>query len=148
MKKALPFVLMMLVSLSSFATSNMTNWVDLFDKNPEGKEMATEVPNLTAQSFLEMTPKKYEELTGRKMGVTKALQLKAAQKYMKKQMKKPNGNIEKGLYIVLAIFWLGFVGIGINDDWSGSEWIIALVLYLLCWLPGVIYSLIKMKNYY
>jgi uncharacterized membrane protein YqaE (UPF0057 family) len=56
--------------------------------------------------------------------------------------------LSKGLYILLAILGLCFVGIGVVTDWSGSDWIIGLVLSVLFWLPGLIYALVKMKNYY
>ena len=51
-------------------------------------------------------------------------------------------------YILLSIFWLGWLAIGINDDWTGARWLIALILYILFWLPGFIYSLIMMGHYY
>ena len=56
--------------------------------------------------------------------------------------------IPKWLYIVLAIFGLGWLGMGINDNFNGSDWLISLLLYILLWLPGFIYTLIKMSNYY
>ncbi|MCB0847727.1 MAG: hypothetical protein KDE26_30955, partial [Bacteroidetes bacterium] len=92
-------------------------------------------------------PKKYKEITGEKLGVQNTLKLKAAQKMLKKQQKK-DSDISKGVYILLAILGLGFLAIGLLDDWEGNEWIIALVLAILCWIPGVIYALVKMKDYY
>lgn len=65
----------------------------------------------------------------------------------KKESSKSKG-ISKGLYIVLAIFSLGWLGMGINDNFEGYDWLISLVLYCLFWLPGFIYTLIKMKKYY
>jgi hypothetical protein len=56
--------------------------------------------------------------------------------------------ISQALYIVLSIFWLGWLAMGINDDFQGYEWVLCLVLYCLFWLPGFIYSLIKMGDYY
>jgi uncharacterized membrane protein YqaE (UPF0057 family) len=56
--------------------------------------------------------------------------------------------ISKGLYIILAILPFGWLGMGLNDNFTGSDWIISLVLYILLWLPGLIYTLVKMKNYY
>lgn len=56
--------------------------------------------------------------------------------------------ISKGLYIVLAIFALGWLGMGINDDFQGYHWLISLLLYILGWLPGVIYTLVMMGDYY
>lgn len=58
------------------------------------------------------------------------------------------GKLSKGIYILLAILGLCFIGIGLVTDWEGSDWIIGLVLSLLFWLPGLIYALIKMKSYY
>lgn len=57
-------------------------------------------------------------------------------------------NIPKPLYVVLAIFWLGWLGMGINDNFEGWNWVISLLLYCLFWLPGVIYTLIMMRDYY
>ncbi|RXK58593.1 YqaE/Pmp3 family membrane protein [Lacibacter luteus] len=54
----------------------------------------------------------------------------------------------KGLYIVLAIFGLAWIAMGVMDNWSGSTWIINLVLTFLFWLPGLIHALVVMKNYY
>jgi hypothetical protein len=55
--------------------------------------------------------------------------------------------VDKTVYIVLAILGFGWLAIGLNDNFKGQKWIIALVLGLL-WFPGVIYSLIHMKDYY
>lgn len=63
--------------------------------------------------------------------------------------KKANSStIPVGLYILLAIFFLGWLAIGINDDWEGYAWLLALLLYIILWLPGFIFSLIKMGDYY
>lgn len=56
--------------------------------------------------------------------------------------------IPQVLYILLAIFWLGWLAMGINDNWNGYDWLISLLLYFLFWLPGFIYTLIKMGKYY
>lgn len=61
---------------------------------------------------------------------------------------KKGDTIPQGLYIVMAIFFLGWLAMGINDDWSGYDWLISLVLYIILWLPGFIFSLIKMGKYY
>ncbi|MBK9337016.1 MAG: YqaE/Pmp3 family membrane protein [Lewinellaceae bacterium] len=37
---------------------------------------------------------------------------------------------------------------GVKSDWEGSDWIVNLILVVLCWLPGLIHALIKMKDYY
>jgi hypothetical protein len=52
------------------------------------------------------------------------------------------------LYVVLCILPLGWLAIGINDDWHGNDWWIALLLYFIFYIPGVIFSLIKMGKYY
>jgi len=56
--------------------------------------------------------------------------------------------IPKGLYILLAIFPLGWLGMGINDNFEDNDWIISLLLYIILWLPGFIYTIVKMKKYY
>lgn len=57
-------------------------------------------------------------------------------------------SIPKPLYVVLAILGLGWLAMGINDNFEGWDWVISLVLYLLAYIPGLIYTLIMMKNYY
>ena len=56
--------------------------------------------------------------------------------------------IEQIVYIILAILPLGWLGMGLNDNFQGYDWLISLVLYLVLWLPGIIYTLIMMPKYY
>jgi uncharacterized membrane protein YqaE (UPF0057 family) len=104
--------------------------------------------NLTA--FLELTPRTYEEMTGEKLTLKETLKLKAAQKMVKNQLKKADGEdtFPKGAYIVLVILGWGFIPLGILSDWKGNDWWMNLLLTFLCWIPGVIHGLAKMKNYY
>jgi uncharacterized membrane protein YqaE (UPF0057 family) len=112
--------------------------------------------NVTAQqsaagmnAFLNMDRKSYEELTGKRMSFKEALQFKAAQKMMKKQAKKAGGGtLPQWAYIVLSIFLLGWLAIGIKSNWQSNDWWISLLLYILFWVPGLIYSLVVMSKYY
>jgi uncharacterized membrane protein YqaE (UPF0057 family) len=61
---------------------------------------------------------------------------------------KGKAEISKALYVVLAIIGFGWLAMGINDNFEGWDWVISLVLYLILWLPGLIYTLVKMKKYY
>ncbi|MES2689166.1 MAG: YqaE/Pmp3 family membrane protein [Bacteroidota bacterium] len=56
--------------------------------------------------------------------------------------------IPQGLYIVLAIFYMGWLAMGINDDFHGNDWLISLLLYIIFYIPGLIYTLVKMNKYY
>jgi len=56
--------------------------------------------------------------------------------------------IPQAAYIILSILPFGWLAIGLNDNFEGISWLIALLLYILGWLPGIIYSLIVMGNYY
>lgn len=70
------------------------------------------------------------------------------QTIVSKLLKKGGAEISKALYVVLAFFWLGWLAMGINDNFEGWDWVISLALYCILWLPGFIYTLIKMKKYY
>ncbi len=59
-----------------------------------------------------------------------------------------SAEIPQVLYIVLAVIGFGWLAMGFNDSFSDWDWVISLVLYLLGWLPGFIYTLIKMSKYY
>ncbi len=131
-----------------------TTPVSEFSQAEEVQALAPEMANLTVAKFMDLTPAKYKKITGERLGVKKTIQLKMAQKALKKQLKKggfggeSGDGITKGLYVLLAILGLGWLAMGIKDDWNGSDWIINLVLTILCWLPGLIHALIKMKKYY
>jgi uncharacterized membrane protein YqaE (UPF0057 family) len=67
---------------------------------------------------------------------------------LKKIWSRGKAKIEKTIYIVMCVFLLGWLAMGLNDNFEGYDWAISLILYLLGWLPGLIYSLIKMSKYY
>ena len=87
-------------------------------------------------------------MTGHKLTLKETLKLKAAQKAVKSQMKKGGEGMTKGVYILLAILGLAWIAMGVKDDWSGNNWWVNLILTFLCWLPGFIHALVKMKEYY
>ncbi|MEO0732824.1 MAG: YqaE/Pmp3 family membrane protein [Bacteroidota bacterium] len=110
--------------------------------------------NFTTEDFLALTPKKIREATGRKLSLKESIGLKLAQKKVKKQIRRQNKGKDapgsKGLFIILAIFVpiAAVIFMGVADDWEGNTWWIALILYALCYLPGLIYTLTKVKDYY
>ncbi len=110
-------------------------------------DLHPEVQNLTISDFLTMTPKDYRRLTGKRLGIKNSIKLKVAQRTFKKKM-GGNADISPGLYVVMAIFGLGWLAMGLIDDWEGDDWIINLVLTILCWLPGLIHALVKREDYY
>lgn len=56
--------------------------------------------------------------------------------------------LPKGVYIALCILPLGWLAIAINENFTQQTWIFSLLLYLLLYVPGVIYSLRQMRHYY
>lgn len=116
--------------------------------------MATLKSNTAQAAFPIAAQEKVQNLNTTQMEQLKTIQIdelqQSAQVQTQKQHKKVGSSsaIPQGLYIVLAIFWLGWLAMGINDDWNGSDWLISLLLYILLWLPGFIYTLIKMNKYY
>lgn len=147
MKQILLILLMAVVSIPAFAvgTTAQNNWA----KNVEGVAgLTADLPNMNLEAFLDLTPKKYRAITGEKLGLKRTLQLKAAQRMAKKHAKGGDADIPKGLYIVGAIFGFAWLLMGIMDDFEGNNWWISLLLYIACFLPGLIYSLVKMKDYY
>ncbi len=113
----------------------------------EVQGLSPEMLQMGIEEFLELTPAKYREITGERLGFKNTMKLKAAQKSLKKELRKEDG-ISKGVYILLAILGLAWLAMGIKSNWSGSDWVVNLILTLLCWLPGFIHALVKMKDYY
>jgi uncharacterized membrane protein YqaE (UPF0057 family) len=102
---------------------------------------------MTAAEFLSLTPARYRQMTGKKLGFFKSMELKMAQRQMKKKMDE-GGDLPQWAYIVMAIFWLGWLAIGVRSNWKGNDWWITLLLYFLFWIPGIVYALIVMDKYY
>jgi uncharacterized membrane protein YqaE (UPF0057 family) len=148
-----------LIVVSSFAISSSSSvlpadkkisntWTSEFSDVTELNTLNPDMLRSSLDEFLSLTPAKYKELTGKRLGLKKSIELKVAQKMLKKKMGKAEGGISKGLYIVLAILGFGWLAMGIMDDWSGNNWWVNLILTLLFWLPGLIHALIVMKDYY
>lgn len=146
MKKVLLFSLLLIVGFSANAI-NPINWAAQLEGEPQIEALTPDATKMNVEDFLALTPKTYKEQTGKKLGIKKTLQLKAAQKLVKSKMNRGE-DIEKGLYIILVIFGLGFIAMGLMDDWEGQNWWMNLILSVLCWIPGVIHGLVKMKDYY
>lgn len=147
MKQILLLMLMAVVSIPVFAvgTTAQNDWA----QNVEGiAGLTANLPNMNLEAFLDLTPNKYREITGEKLGIKRTLQLKAAQRIVKKHAKGGSDDLPKGLYIVGSILGFSWILMGVMDDWQGNNWWVSLLLFALCWLPGVIYSFIKMKDYY
>lgn len=108
------------------------------------------IQNITTEDFLALTPEKYRQITGHKLGLVKSMELKWAQKKLRNSAHagEGSGSIPQWLYILMAIFGLGWLALGIITGFKGNDWWIALLLYFVFFIPGVIYSLIVMKKYY
>lgn len=146
MKKILTLFVLAIMCLNLNAASMAGNWSSSYGDQPEMKALTPEMAKMGMDEFLSLTPKKYKEMTGKRLTLKQTIQLKAAQKIVKRHAK--SDDIPKGLYIVLAILGWAWVVMGIMDDWQGNNWWLNLILVFLCWLPGVIHALIKMKDYY
>ncbi|MFT4663527.1 MAG: uncharacterized membrane protein YqaE (UPF0057 family) [Polaribacter sp.] len=146
MKKLLLLTLILVGYLNANAVVGVQDWTTHF-QDTEVQVLTPDMTNMSIDQFMDMTPRKYRKMTGERLGIKKSLQLKAAQKAVKKATKK-DGDISSGLYVLLAILGFGWVAMGVMDDWSGSDWIVNLLLTFLCWLPGLIHALVKKKNYY
>jgi len=145
-------LLVMLFALNCFAVGSKVQVLSLTDL--PGMENISELPSdatvdMTVKEFLNLTPKTYRKMTGKKLGLKNTLILKAAQKSVGKKFKKENAaDIPKGLYIVGIILGWGWLLMGLMDDFSGNNWWVNLLLTALCWLPGVIHGFAKMNEYY
>lgn len=147
MKKIILLFSLCIFSLSAFAVNKHLH-LKKVSVDKQFVNLPADIFQQSADDFLDMTPRKYRKMTGKRLGLKNSIKLKVAQKMFKRQLKGDSAPISKGGFIVLAIIGWGFLGLGLNDDWQGDNWWIALLLGVLCWIPGVIYTLTKTKNYY
>ncbi len=148
-------ILLTLLAFSCFIAANYAvnkqNWKMKLQTEVEGI-----TPDMTMgaglDDFLALTPAKYKEMTGKKLGLVKTLQLKRAQKFLKKNLAGnedgSGGDVPEWLYIVGAILGFAWLLIGIMDGWEGKNWWVNLILTILCCLPGLIHALVKKNEYY
>lgn len=52
------------------------------------------------------------------------------------------------LLLYLCAIFIPFVAVGIATDWELDKVLIAVLLSFLCWIPGVIYAFITIRDYY
>lgn len=128
---------------------DLSLWIDAAPEMTSLNLNAAGSPGMSMESFLSLTPAKYKQMTGKRLGFFKSVELKIAQNQVKKKMNSEGGgDLPKWAYIVLSIIALGWLAIGVKSAWKGNDWWIALLLYFLFIIPGIIYSLIVMKKYY
>ena len=145
MKRLLTFLAVLFVYSSSFAVVNVA--IDQHQLQGSFENLDPMVQNMDMDDFLTLTPKQYRKMTGKRLGVKKAIQLRAAQNVIKKATGKA-ADIPKGLYIVGALFGFSWIVMGLLDDFQGNNWWVNLICWMLCGLPGLIHAFIKMKDYY
>lgn len=110
-------------------------------------------PTGNVKQQLEVTSSQLSNTGTHKISFKEKLALKLVQKKVQKMQKKMGDNwaaapgIDKGVYIILA-FLIPFLAVGLATNFEGNDWLIALLLSFLFWLPAIIYALIKMKDYY
>ncbi len=111
--------LIVLVSATLFANAAVrTAWPEEIKNQPEVQSLLGETGQTTVEDFLNLTPKKYKEITGENLGLKKTIALKAAQKAVKKELK---GNSAAGsksqLVALLLVIFVG--GLGIHRFYLG-----------------------------
>ncbi|HRK83381.1 MAG TPA: TM2 domain-containing protein [Saprospiraceae bacterium] len=113
MKKSilLQFVLMLFVAGNIQAAANLALPEDVKNQ-PEISEIISETGQSDVEAFLNLTPSKYKEMTGEKMGLKKTIALKAAQKAVKKQMSgKSAAGAKSQLVALILVIFVGVLGI-------------------------------------
>ncbi len=147
MKLTLTLLLCCIFAFSAEAITHK-KWQDVVSESSRLSALDNSDVSLSTDQFLNLTPKKYREMTGERLGIAGSLALKAAQKRMKKARSGAPVDLPQVAYILMSLFFLGWLAIGLLDDWQGDTWWIALILYFVFVIPGIIYSLVKMQNYY
>ena len=141
------FAFLVFGSTQSHAVIN-AKWQKMAQTDESLQNLPPELLEMGLATFLSITPKEYKARTGEKLGLVNSVKLKFAQKRVKKTLMANEADISEGVYILLAILGLGWLAMGLIDDWQGDTWIINLILSVLCWLPGLIHALVKKKDYF
>ncbi len=137
MKKIIFFSILLLSMAATITVASPTNQSKLDHIDPS---LSTTYSVNSVEDFLELTPKKYKEMTGKKMKVKEIIGLKIAQAKIKKAIDYPNspGSNNDGLRILAYIFavLLSPVGVLLVDGVSG-KFILNCLLWLVCGVAGL-----------
>jgi uncharacterized membrane protein YqaE (UPF0057 family) len=165
MRKFLALFIALSFTLSSFASGSSVLEPVSKPVNPKATDIIIPIGSsgqkISLSDFSTMSIKEAEKLTGKKFSLANKLGFKIVQKKLRKSISsdgnitvnsngksKAGASIPKVLYVIMALVGLGWLAMGILDNFSGSNWWIGLLLYFLFFIPGVIFTLIKMKDYY
>lgn len=119
MKKSilLQFVLLLFVAGNLQAAASLALPEDVKNQ-PEVSSIISETGQSDVDDFLNLTPAKYKEITGEKMGLKKTIALKAAQKAVKKHISgKSAAGSKSQLVALLLVIFVG--GLGIHRFYLG-----------------------------
>jgi hypothetical protein len=119
MKKILTLLALALVTSWSVNAATRAVWPEEVKNQPEVQSLIQETGQTTVEDFLNMTPQKYKEMTGEKMGLKKTIALKAAQKAVKKELKRSGSaaGSKSQLVALLLVIFVG--GLGIHRFYLG-----------------------------
>lgn len=86
MKQITKFSILALILI--FSTQSASSFISIPDTDKETVVTPNPFAGMTVSDFLELTPKKYTELTGKKMKLSQKISLKIGQHKVKKALKK------------------------------------------------------------
>jgi hypothetical protein len=150
--KKYSLLLLVFVLVLSTVKSNASTIISAANQSLLESKIELSIPKdkiETIEQFLKLTPRQIEKMTGKKLSLKEVVTLKIAQKKLRHELSKQaeGQKFSKGVWILLAILGWCWLLMGISDDWRGSKWVTNLILYVLCWLPGLIHSLVHMDEY-
>ncbi len=118
MKRILTLIVLALTAWNLNAATQAV-WPEEVKGQPEVQAFIGETGQTSVDDFLNLTPKKYKEITGENLGLKKTIALKAAQKAVKKELKRNAGaaGAKSQLVALLLVIFVG--GLGIHRFYLG-----------------------------
>ncbi len=160
LRKSLLALILCLFALQAFSFNDAETRPDAptVANAEQTKKIEAMLTKMSSQDLSNLSIRQVEDLTGHQLSFKEKVALKVLKMKAKKMKKKVAAemsagqghsapDLDKGTYIILAIL-ISFVAVGLATDWEGNDWLICLLLACLCGIPGIIYALIKMKDYY
>ena len=149
MKQKISFIAVLLFTVIFSANAINSSNKSIIATNPTSIDFSNFEKGTTVngKSLTTITPNDIQKLTGKKLSLKEVIKLKAAQKLLKAKANKGGEGYSKGIFILVALLGWAWLLMGIQDDFSGNTWLVNLLLTMLCGLPGLIHSLVHMKDY-
>lgn len=125
------------IEQSNYLAANDDNFILAETKNTEAPKVITNKNNFEVKQSKKATSK---------VTLKEKIKIYKAVSNLKKTSKRSDADDIPTALLYIIAFFIPPLAVGLITDWEIEQTLISLGLTLLCWLPGVVYAIIKVSH--